>query len=313
MRYAYLMLFFCLFCCAAISQDQDFPDIFLPYYQHQCGGDNGYILTVDLPTTSATEYITFHGQRPDGTPYNICAQQYIYGSKDKIEKAKTLAEAINYVSNLHGNPISAAYTNLGKIIVVPTEGGTITYVEWDNGTKEKNNTVEENIPPPPDPNQVSDPEDPGHDPSQWKKKQRPPTPPDAEMPAESNGPEKNSLYGMRLCNCPYGLNWENKPSCINVGNGSFTITILPLEGESHISIYEKMVCGLKSIGSNKIWHGIDQNGGSWLFWKSPYKTMNFGTTDLGLNQTAFVLPKLNIEVGSPTIVSTYIVEILKEY
>lgn len=156
----------------AVSDDVDIPDIFTPkpvdpdtdgiggwlpcpltVPNASGGGDGpmtkppgcGYQGTVSDPTKSGCDYVTFSGTDKDGNSFSVTAQVYFPKGTPTGEKCKEISNELNNQSdNTTNDPIvSSAAPSTGTFIVQPAAGGKITSAEWDNGSGEENNSLEE--------------------------------------------------------------------------------------------------------------------------------------------------------------------------
>jgi len=233
--------------------DASFPDIFLPSTSDgnsAPGGQMtppppcGYKGTVDDPTKSGCDYVTFNGTDKDGNSFSVCAQVYFPKGTPTAEKAQEITNELNRQSdNTTNDPIVAqSAPSKGTFVVQPAAGGKITSAEWDNGSGEEDNTLD-----------------------------------------EMNSPDKANTSGSKLNGIPSGMTSDGEASFIMMGFGRWKVFTFIEPFEQHVTILSRLEYGLTFMGLRaKI--GYDtQTLENWLVFDNPFYRMRMGCNDTGLN------------------------------
>jgi len=132
-----------------IDPNETVPEIWLPSNTSNPSGQMtkpppvGYQVVVSPPTMSGCEYVTFTGKDSSGKDFAIAAQVYIFENTSTGEKAQEIATELEAQSNNNSKDPIKAEAKDGSLTVKADNGSTLTSAEWDNGSGEQDNELNE--------------------------------------------------------------------------------------------------------------------------------------------------------------------------
>lgn len=135
-RMATAAIIITLFCSASLSQDLDFPDIFLPF----SSGSTAWTMTLSSPTVSDCDIVTITCYDAEGGEKTVTAQTRSSNGASAKDKAEAMADDINNASDLAGDPVDAVSSN-NHIMITEQNGFKIETISFTNDTKEPTNKI----------------------------------------------------------------------------------------------------------------------------------------------------------------------------